>query len=467
MHGRQKRVRCALLLPRQRPAPAWKLLVVCSCAFLCVFPHARADNRENVSEPQNVTLVHAGTLLSAAGTPPQTRRTLVIEGSRIKAIHDGVLSPEDLDLVQQNPEVVDLLDRFVLPGLIDTHVHLTLSIDQQKSPFELTGEEMLIDGVVNARRTLLAGFTTVRDLGSRPYSWPVMVLRDAIAQGRIEGPRILAAGSAISATGGHADVLNRPEKIASMLPTPGVCDGISACRQAVRRQFGRGADVIKINATGGGGERNGGKDDPPAFFDDELRALVETAHSLDLRVAAHAHGTAGINAALQAGVDSIEHGSFLDEASVRLFRQRGTFLVPTLSVQDLIAREVEDASGSMQARMQDFIRHHPANIGNAYESGVRVALGTDAGVVPHGQNARELEWLVEVGMTNADAVRAATLHAAELLGLDGEIGSLEPGKLADLIAVQGDPLKDVSVLRNVRFVMKSGRVYRPAPWPAP
>ena len=436
----------------------YRSLLICCYALLALVSPSRADDPVRDSEPPILTLVYAGTLLRAAGTPLETRRTLVIEGPTIKAVHDGVRTPGELGLEQEDPEVIDLLDRFVLPGLIDAHVHLTLNSDGQASPFELTGEEMLIDAIVNARRTLLAGFTTVRDLGSRPYSWPVLVLRDAVDEGRIEGPRILAAGSAISATGGHADVLERPAEITSRLPTPGVCDGIAACRQAVRRQFGAGADVIKINATGGGGERNGGEDDPPAFFDDELRALVETAHSLGLRVAAHAHGTAGINAALRAGVDSIEHGSFLDEASIRLFRQQDTFLVPTLSVQDRIAGEVDDAEGWMKARMQDFIRHHPANVGIAYGVGVKVALGTDAGVVPHGQNARELEWLVKVGMTNADALRAATQNAAALLGLEDEIGSLEPGKLADIIAVRGDPLEDVSVLRNVAFVMKSGCV---------
>ena len=453
--------------PCQRFALGRNLLVVCSCLVLAFVSHARAANPDVVSEPRKVTLVHAGTLLRAPGTPPETRQTLLIEGSRIKFVRDGVLAPDELGLARVNPVVIDLLDHFVLPGLIDAHVHLTLSTGREKSPFELTGEEMLIDGVVNARRTLMAGFTTVRDLGARPYGWPVIVLRDAIDEGRIEGPRILAAGSAISATGGHADVLNRPDEVASRLPTPGVCNGVAACRQAVRRQFGQGADVIKINATGGGGERNGGKDDPPAFFGDELRALVETAHSLNLKVAAHAHGTAGINAALKAGVDSVEHGSFLDEASITLFRQQGTFLVPTLSVHGRIAKEVENASGSAKARMQDFIEHHPANVGHAYGAGARIALGTDAGVVPHGQNARELEWLVGAGMTNTDALRAATLHAAELLGLDAEIGSLEPGKRADLIAVQGNPLKDVSVLRNVAFVMKSGRIYRPAPLRSP
>lgn len=427
---------------------------------MAVSAFAHETDSQSSLLPEQVTLIHAGTLLISAAAPPRTRQTLHIEGTRIKAVHDGILTPEELGLAPENTGTIDLLDRFVMPGLIDAHVHLTLSPEREANQFETTGEEMLIEGIVNAGRTLRAGFTTVRDLGARPYSWPVIVLRDAIAEGRIDGPRVLVAGGSISATGGHADILGRPETIASRLDTPGVCDGVPACRKAVRGQFRQGVDLIKINATGGGGERNGGKDDPPAFLGDELRALVETARSLRLKVAAHAHGTAGINAALEAGADSIEHGSFLDEASMALFLNRGAFLVPTLSVQDVIAKEIEGAEGPMRLRMRDFLRHHPENVGTAYRSGVRIALGTDAGVVSHGQNARELEWLVKVGMTNADAIRAATAEAAELLGLADDAGSLEPGRLADLIAVRGDPLADIGALREVAFVMKAGRVQR-------
>lgn len=437
-----------------------RFLAVFCCALVAVSALSREAVRQGPPLSERITLIHAGTLLVSAGTPPKTRQTVHIEGTRIRAVHDGILTPEELGLAPEATEPIDLLDRFVMPGLIDAHVHLTLSPEREANRFETTGEEMLIEGIVNAGRTLQAGFTTVRNLGARPYSWPVIVLRDAIAAGRIDGPRVLAAGGSISATGGHADILARPEKIASRLDTPGVCDGVAACRKAVREQFRQGADLVKINATGGGGERNGGKDDPPAFLGDELLALVETARSLRLKVAAHAHGTAGINAALEAGADSIEHGSFLDEASIARFLNRGAFLVPTLSVQDVIAKEIEGAEGPMRSRMRDFLRHHPENVGSAYRSGVRIALGTDAGVVPHGQNARELEWLVKVGMTNADAISAATTEAAELLGLADDAGSLEPGRLADVIAVRGDPLADIGALREVTFVMKAGRVQR-------
>ena len=243
-------------------------------------------------------------------------------------------------------------------------------------------------------------------------------------------------------------------------PALAVCDGAASCRAAVRRQFKQGADLIKMNATGGGGERNGGKADPPAFFADEMAAIVATAHSLGMQVAAHAHGTAGINAALAAGVDSIEHGAFLNGESIRLFKDTGAFLVPTLSVQDRIAGQVDGAQGWMQVRMRNFLDEHPANAGAAYAAGVEIALGTDAGVVPHGGNAVELGWYVRVGMSNDDALQAATVNGARLLGMDADAGTLEAGKYADLIAVAGDPLQDIDVLRRVGFVMKSGVVYK-------
>ena len=447
-------------LPRRDGNGALRFPAVFCCVLVAVSAHSREADQQGPPISERNIFIHAGTLLVSAATPPKSRQTVHIEGTRIKAVHDGILTPEELGLAPENAGTIDLLDRFVMPGLIDAHVHLTLSPEREANRFETTGEEMLIEGIVNAGRTLRAGFTTVRDLGARPYSWPVIVLRDAIAEGRIDGPRVLVAGGSISATGGHADILGRPEKIASRLDTPGVCDGVAACRKAVRGQFRQGVDLVKINATGGGGERNGGKHDPPAFLADELLALVETARGLRLKVAAHAHGTAGINAALEAGADSIEHGSFLDEASIALFLNRGAFLVPTLSVQDVIAKEIGGAEGPMRSRMRDFLRHHPENVGSAYRSGVRIALGTDAGVVPHGQNARELEWLVQVGMTNADAIRAATTEAAELLGFADDAGSLEPGRLADVIAVRGDPLADIGALREVTFVMKAGRVQR-------
>lgn len=414
----------------------------------------------HASEAGGLTAIHAGVLLDVPGTAARTRQTIVVEGERIREIRDGFLSAAQLSATPESVKVLDLRDRFVLPGLIDAHVHMTLAHNDPRSESELSGEEMLIDGIVNARSTLEAGFTTVRDLGARPHSWPVIVLRDAIADGKIDGPRLLVAGASISATGGHGDVSGPAHETVGRPQAWGVCDGAASCRRAVRRQFGQGADLIKMNATGGGGERNGGKADPPALFPDELESIVATAHSLGMKVAAHAHGTAGINAALAAGVDSIEHGSFLNGESLRLFAATGAFLVPTLSVQDRIAGEVSAAQGAMKERMQSFLAEHPANVGAAHGAGVRIALGTDAGVVPHGSNARELEWYVKVGMTPSDAIQAATVNAAQLLGIAADAGTLKAGGFADLIAVQGDPLRDIGALRKVSFVMKSGRVHK-------
>ena len=412
------------------------------------------------AEPGKLTVIHAGTLLDVPGTPPKTRQTILIRDGRIMEIQDGLQTPQQLSRAREDIEIIDLTNSFILPGLIDAHVHLTLAHNDERSRFELSGEEMLIDGIINARSTLQAGFTTVRDVGARPHSWPVIVLRDAIEAGKITGPRILAAGNSISATGGHSDSLDRPDTVLTGIKSPGLCDDTGSCRRAVRRQFRQGSDLIKINATGGGGERNGGKDDPPAFFTDEFEAIVETAHSLNLKVAAHAHGTAGINAALKAGADSIEHGSFLDEEAIGLLKKTGTFLVPTLSVQDRIMGEINDATGMMKERMQNFLDDHPDNVGKAYNAGVNIALGTDAGIVPHGDNAHELEWYVRVGMTNPDAIITATINAAELLGIETDVGTLASGKSADLIAVRGNPLEDIAALKKVIFVMKSGHVYK-------
>ena len=412
------------------------------------------------TESSGMRVIHAGTLLAVPGRPAKARQTIVIEDGRITDIREGFLTREQLPASLVPAEPIDLADRFVLPGLIDAHVHLTLVHNDARSEFELTGGEMLIDGIVNARATLQAGFTTVRDLGARPHSWPIVVLRDAIAGGVIAGPRVLAAGSSISATGGHGDVASHPDRVPDGLQSFGVCDGEASCRRAVRRQFKLGADLIKMNATGGGGERNGGKADPPAFFADEMTAIVATAHNLGMKVAAHAHGTAGINAALAAGVDSIEHGSFLNGESIRRFRNTGAILVPTLSVQDRIAGEVDGAAGSMKARIRSFLDEHPVNVGEAHVAGVEIALGSDAGVVPHGGNAAELGWYVRIGMSNADALKAATVNGARLLGIDTEVGTLEAGKFADLIAVRGDPLQEIDVLRQVSFVMKSGVVHK-------
>ena len=427
--------------------------------FLSFVAVSIADEEEQKTPS---AVIHAGSLLDIPGTSPKRKQTLVIQAGKIVSVHAGYLSLAQLGLSSRETSVIDLADKFVLPGMIDAHVHITHRYgDRLKNP-AISGEELLIAGIVNAGMTLQAGFTTVADLDAGLNSWPVIVLRDAIQSGEIAGPRILAAGSSISPTGGHGDLLDRPDRILELRKSSGLCDGEDECRRAVRRQFRQGADLIKLHATGGGNERTGGKHHAPSFMEDELRAVVETAHGLDLKVTAHAHATAGINSALNAGVDSIEHGSFLDHESIRLLNETGAYLVPTLSVQDMIADRISSAPAHLQARLKLFQEEHPANFNLAYKAGVKIALGSDAGVVPHGENARELEWLVKAGVSAAEALKIATINSAEHLGLDAETGKLEAGMNADLIAVSGNPLQDITVLRTVVFVMKNGVVFKHA-----
>ena len=430
--------------------------------FLSLLHVLVAGAHEEVQEEQKLptTVIHAGTLLDIPGTSPKRNQTLVIRDGEIVSVSAGLLSPQQLGLKSLEADVFDLRDKFVLPGLIDAHVHITHRYGEQFRNPAVSGEERLLAGIVNARATLEAGFTTIADLDAGADSWPVIVLRDAIRSGEITGPRILAAGSSISPTGGHGDILDAPDRILESLASSGLCDGEAECRRAVRRQFRQGADLIKVHATGGGNERTGGKYDFPSFMEDEFRGIVETAHSLGLKVTAHAHATAGINAALKAGVDSIEHGSFMDSESIRLFKKTGAYLVPTLDVQDMIADRIDSVPEHLQERMKLFQEEHPANFLLAYKAGVKIALGSDAGVVPHGTNARELEWLVKAGVGEAEAIRIATVNTADHLGLGDETGRLEPGMKADIIAVSGNPLDDITLLQEVMFVMKNGVVFK-------
>ena len=431
--------------------------------FFLFFLHisvAVAHEEKQEEQKISTSVIHAGTLLDIPGATPKHNQTLVIHGGKITSVRTGYLSPQQLGLDSPEVNVFNLKDKFVLPGMIDAHVHITHRYGEKLGNPMLSGEELLIAGIVNAKATLEAGFTTVADLDAGANSWPVIVLRNAIQSGEVAGPRILAAGSSVSPTGGHGDLLDRPDPVLELFASSGLCDGVDECRRAVRRQFRQGSDLIKIHATGGGNERTGGKHHAPSFMKDELKAVVETAHSLDMKATAHAHATAGINAALKAGVDSIEHGSFLDSESIQLFKKTGAYLVPTLDVQDMIADRIGSVPEHMQERMKLFQKEHPANFILAYKAGVKIALGSDAGVVPHGTNAREVEWLVKVGVSEAEALRVATAGSADHLGLADETGKLEPGMRADMIAVEGNPLEDITVLQKVVFVMKNGTVFK-------
>ena len=434
---------------------------VVASGFIFVFlanPDSRAAPAPDAS---SVQLIHAGRLLDRPGRPARGPSTLVVREGRIVVVHDGLQSASALAL-PADTVVIDLSSRFVLPGLIDSHVHLDS---------DLAGVEGLLEGVtrstpaaaydaaVNARKTLRAGFTTVRNLGDS--DGVTLALRDAIAAGKVDGPRMVDAGRSISATTGHMDAtLGIREELHPAIDTANLCDGADDCRRAVRKQIARGADVIKFASTGGVNSRIGAGLGAQ-MFDDEAKAIVETAHLYGRKVAVHAHGADGIAMALNAGADSIEHGTLLDEAGVRAFLKSGAYYVPTLSTvngyTERLAANPKAYSGEVLKKIQWRIGVTGKALRFAHTRGVKIAFGTDAGVSKHGRNADEFELMVQHGMSPMEAIVAATVNAADLLGLADEIGTLEAGKAADLIALDGDPLQDVRVLKQVVFVMKGGR----------
>jgi imidazolonepropionase-like amidohydrolase len=353
----------------------------------------------------------------------------------------------------------------VLPGLIDSHVHLDSDKAGQAQLIEsLTNSDAQVayEAAVNARKTLEAGFTTVRNLGDSTGA--TLALRDAIEAGKLPGPRIVDAGTGISTTSGHGDhTLGLAPDLAEHAPETNLCDGPETCRRAVRMQVRRGVDVIKLMTTGGVNSRIGaglGRQ----MFDDEAKALIETAHLYGKKVAVHAHGADGINLALRYGADSIEHGTLLDEEGLKLFLKTGAYYVPTLSTVngylERLAKDPNAYSPEVREKIEWRIGITGKALQLAYPRGVKIAFGTDAGVSLHGRNADEFELMVKHGMPAAEAIKAATLNAADLLGVASEAGSIEPGKRADLIAVSGDPLSDVTVLKRVGFVMKGGKVHK-------
>ncbi|NJL27609.1 MAG: amidohydrolase family protein, partial [Thermoanaerobaculia bacterium] len=360
--------------------------------------------------------------------------------------------------------VVELRDHTVMPGFIDLHVHLGSESSPQAyiERFTLEPEDVVLRAAHHARKTLDAGFTTVRNLGDNGHS--TVALRNAIAKGIAVGPRIFTAGKSIATTGGHADPTNGWAERIRFDPGPaeGVVNGSEEAAKAVRQRYKDGADLIKITATGGVLSLAKSPDNPQ-FTEDEVVAVVKTARDYGMTVAAHAHGAEGMKRAIRAGVDSIEHGTRLDDEVLRLMKEHGTYLVPTLSA----GRFVGDKS-AIEGFYPEVVRPKAAAIGpeavamfkRALAAGVNVAFGTDAGVGPHGDNAKEFVYMVEAGMTPMKAIQSATIEAAKVLKMDDELGSVSPGKWADLVAVEGDPLADVSVLLNVDFVMKAGVVYK-------
>jgi imidazolonepropionase-like amidohydrolase len=412
----------------------------------------------------SVVLVHAGQLLDRPGRPARGPSTIVIRDGRVVAVHDGFAGATAAEF--PGAEVIDLRDRFVLPGLVDSHVHLTSDtggVLSQLEEVQLSPAAKAYNALANAHKTLAAGFTSVRNLGDR--DGVTLALRDAIRAGKVVGPNIVDAGASISTTSGHMDgALGFRDDLRETLDRhDNLCDGADACRRAVRLQVARGVDVIKIATTGGVNSRISaglGRQ----MFDDEVRAIVETARLYGKKVAVHAHGEDGVKIALAAGVDSIEHGTVLDDECLDLFRKSGAYYVPTLStVNGYLERLAADPNAyapAVRAKVDWRIEVTGESLRKAVPRGVKIAFGTDAGVSKHGRNADEFEWMVKHGMTPAQALEAATVNAADLLGLSAEVGTLEPGKRADLIAVDGDPLRDVKVLKRVPFVMKDGAVFK-------
>jgi imidazolonepropionase-like amidohydrolase len=401
-------------------------------------------------------LVHCGQLIDGKSDTPQKMVTLVITGNKITAIEKGFTSP------QANDTVIDLRKMTVLPGLMDMHVHLLNNPSPQSylERFTINREEYAYRSVKYAKQTLMAGFTTVRDLGGEQ----VVSMKRAINEGYVDGPRIIAAGKSIAVTGGHADPSNgyRKDLMGDPGPADGVINGPDDARKAVRQRYKEGSDVIKITATGGvlSVARDGYR---PQFTVEEITAIVQTANDLGLTTAAHAHGAEGMKRAVLAGITSIEHGTEMTEEVMELMKARGTYYVPTISAGKYVAEKAE-VQGFYPPLVADKARVIGPKIhstfGKAYRAGVKIAFGTDAGVFPHGENAKEFIYMVEAGMPPMKAIQAATLEAAKLIRMDDQLGTLEAGKLADIIAVKENPLENIKVLTDVSFVMKDGTIYK-------
>ena len=409
------------------------------------------------AEPEGTCIMAGRVLADPATGRVETNRIIAVQNGRIAGFQDSAAGCDAL---------VDLRDSFVLPGLIDSHVHLTGQQNPNSRLEEVTQStaEQAMVGAGYARKTLEAGFTTVADLGADNEA--IFALRDAIARGDVPGPRIIASGSAVSVHGGHGDVNGFRGDVMHVLRPSSVCSGAEDCRRAVREQVWRGADIIKITATGGV-LSNTAAGLNQQFLEDELKAIVEAAHRMGRKVTAHAHGVDGINAFLAAGGDAIEHGTYLDAESIRLFKRNGGYLVPTLMAGDYVARIANSPTNFFTPAQTVKAREVGPRMldmaGRAHRGGVKIAFGTDSGVSAHGDNAQEFALLVRAGMTPLQAIQTATVNAATHLQLIDRIGTIAPGKSADIIAVRGDPLRDVTELQRVTFVMKDGRVHKRPP----
>ena len=412
-----------------------------------------------VSLVQAATIIHAGQAFTSTSEKLTGPISIVVDGNTITRVEKGHIT------VGEGDTLVDLSDSVVLPGLMDMHVHLSFQQGGTSSylkRFTQNEADYALMASHYAEKTLMAGFTTVRNLGDS-YNETV-ALRNAINRGIATGPRIYTAAKSIATTGGHADPTNGMAKRISphVGPEHGVINGVDEARQAIRQRYKDGADTIKITATGGVlSVAKSGQN--PQFMDDELTAIVETARDYGMKVAVHAHGKEGMIRAIKAGVASIEHGTYMDKEVMKLMKKHGTYYVPTILAGNFVAEKAK-----IDGYFPDIVRPKAAAIGplsqatfgKAYKAGVNIAFGTDSGVSAHGDNAQEFALMVEAGMPPAEAILSATVNTAKLLDVEETLGTLEAGKLADIIAVKGNPLTDISVLEHVQFVMKDGKIYK-------
>jgi len=431
----------------QGRASAVLLTLLCALVSLAGGPTAAQ------SPSAKRTVIRPGRLLDVRTGELRRDQAIVIEGEKIS--HVG---PSSEVKASAGDTTIDLPDSTLLPGLIDMHTHLTFDLGSLGySGLAISTPREALHGARNARRTLEAGFTTVRNVGAKDYA--DVALRDAINDGDVIGPRMVTSGPALGITGGHCDENLLPP--AFHLQGDGVADGIEGVQHKVREVIKYGADVIKICATGGVLSKG---DDPNAsqYTLEEMKAIVADAHRLGRRVAAHAHGAEGVRWASEAGVDSIEHGHLMDDAAVATLKKNGTYLVPTLFLGEYMLEHLDksDVPEFSKQKMRDVAAAMQKNVKKAFDAGVKVAFGTDAAVYPHGLNAGEFHVYVKLGMTPLAAIQTATLNASDLLGQKYLVGTLEAGKWADVIAVDGDPTKDVTLLEHVKFVMKGGTIYK-------
>ena len=403
-------------------------------------------------QPSKTVAIHAGRVLDVKTGKLLSDQTIVTEDGKIASV-----GPSAGMKVPADATVIDLSNATVLPGLIDAHTHLTMDPKFGYEELGVSVPRQTLTGAKNARITLQAGFTTVRNVAADGFS--DVALRDAINAGDVPGPRMLVSGPPLGITGGHSD--NDLLAYEYHAKSEGICDSPWACRAQVRENIKYGADLIKIMASGGVLSKG---DDPQAsqFTLEEMQAIVEEAHRLGRKVAAHAHGAQAILWASQAGVDSIEHGSYIDDAGIAEMKKNGTYLVPTLYLGDWFLENAEKnhVPDFLLVKAKAVMPVARKNIAHAFAGGVKVAFGTDAAVYPHGMNAHEFAVMVKLGLTPLQSIQAATLNAADLLGWSGKVGTLQPGAWGDVIAVDGDPLQDVTVLQHVKFVMKGGEVVK-------